>query len=311
MSLEMEYETLFTVIDTWELLRRLPDHELTAGTILFSKLFEVCPPTKVLFGFPIDMDPNDELVTSSKRFQQHAKYMIQMLDRALNMLGPDSELLGDILSDLGKKHARLGVQERFFPFMGEALLATLEQCLGEAFTPEVEKHWKQVYAALSSAMVEAMNSEHAVLTSWAKLKQMDNYDDRAGSLLFQKLFTMCPETKSLFGFPIDMDMTSETMLASRRFKIHSKYFIEMLDKALGMVEAKQMQENMKSLGAMHSEYGVKPEYFPLMGEALFETLKTMLEDDWSPELQTAWADVYGRLSSQMTAAMSVASAGKK
>ena len=95
----MEYETLFAVIDSWEALRRLPEHELTAGTILFSKLFEKCPPTKVLFGFPIDMDPGSEEMLKSKRFQQHAAYMINMLDRALNMLGPDAELLEEILSD--------------------------------------------------------------------------------------------------------------------------------------------------------------------------------------------------------------------
>ena len=193
--------------------------------------------------------------------------------------------------------------------MGEALIEMLSECLGSDFTPEIEHHWQTVYAALSESICSSMNSEQAVLNSWAELKKMENYDEVAGTLLFQKLFTMCPETKTLFGFPVDMDMNSETMLASRRFKIHAKYFIEMLDKALGMVEAKQMEENMKQLGAMHAEYGVKPEYFPMMGDALFHTLKTMLKDDWNTELQTNWADVYARLSSQMIAA--IKSSGKK
>ena len=37
VKMELEYETIFTVIESWELLRRLPDHELAAGSILFSK----------------------------------------------------------------------------------------------------------------------------------------------------------------------------------------------------------------------------------------------------------------------------------
>lgn len=296
----MDYETLWAVIDSWELLRRIPDHEVTAGKILFSKLFEKCPPTKVLFGFPITMDPNGEEMLRSKRFKQHAAYMISMLDRALNMLGPDAELLEEILSDLGKKHARLGVQAEFFPYMGEALIETLRECLGNDFSKEAEHHWKSVYAALADSICDSMNSEQRVLNSWAQLKKIPNYDEKAGTLLFHRLFTMCPETKTLFGFPADMDMEHTS---SRRFKIHAKYFIEMLDKALGMVESKQMEENMKSLGKMHAEYGVKTDYFPIMGEALFYALKSLLADEWNTELQTNWADVYGRLSNQMVSAI--------
>ena len=99
MSLELEYATLFQVIDSWEQLRRLPDYEATAGIILFTHLFVKCPPAKVLFGFPLDLDPKSDRMKSSRRFQQHAKYMIEMLDRALNMLGPDAELLDEILTD--------------------------------------------------------------------------------------------------------------------------------------------------------------------------------------------------------------------
>ncbi|CAB9531741.1 expressed unknown protein [Seminavis robusta] len=90
MSLEMDYETIFHVMDSWELLRRIPDHEQIAGTILFTHLFQKCPETKVLFGFPLDMDPGSEKMQQSKPFVRHAS-------NALNMLGPDAELLAEIL----------------------------------------------------------------------------------------------------------------------------------------------------------------------------------------------------------------------
>ena len=266
----------------------------------------MCPPVKVIFGFPIDIDPKSDDVKNSPRFRAHAKNMISMLDRALNMLGPDAELLHEILSDLGKKHARLGVHEDFFPYMGLSLMATLKECLGNEFTPASEHAWKEIYYALSTNIVKAMNSEKLVLESWTLLKTKENYEERAGSLLFQKLFTLCPETKTLFGFPIDLDMDSQIMLNGRRFRTHSKHFIAMLDRALGMVEAKQMEANLKELGDLHAEYGVKVEFFETMGEALFDTLKAILEEDWSKELHGAWQDVYGRMSSQMISAINQA-----
>ena len=36
-QLEMEYETIFVVIDSWENLRRIEDYELAAGSVLFTK----------------------------------------------------------------------------------------------------------------------------------------------------------------------------------------------------------------------------------------------------------------------------------
>jgi nitric oxide dioxygenase len=39
--------------------------------------------------------------------------------------------------------------------VGETLLWTLEQGLGEAFTPEVKEAWTEAYALLSGAMIAA------------------------------------------------------------------------------------------------------------------------------------------------------------
>lgn len=271
--------------------------------MLFTHLFKKCPDAKVLFGFPLDMDPGSDQMQQSKRFLKHAAYMIQMLDRALNLLGPDAELLAEILCDLGKKHARMGVKEEMFPVMGESLIAMLKDVLADNFTPDVEAAWKEVYAGLANGIVSSMNTEKAVLDSWATLKKIPNYDEKTGVILFQQLFRKCPETKTLFGFPIDMDVESDKMINSRRFIMHAKYFVEMLDKALSFVEAKSVEENMKRLGAMHVDYGVKPEFFPIMGEALFYSLEKILRNEWNDGLKDAWRDVYQRLSSQMIAAM--------
>ena len=65
-------------------------------------------------------------------------------DTALNMLGPDIELLTEILLELGQKHVRYGVRSEMFPVMGDALIHTLSECLGDDFTDEIREAWKDI-----------------------------------------------------------------------------------------------------------------------------------------------------------------------
>jgi hemoglobin-like flavoprotein len=125
-----------------------------AGVLLFQKLFLKAPQTKVLFGFPIDIDPTSEDVVKSRRFVMHASYLIQMIDTALNMLGPDIELLTEIMLELGTKHVRYGVKPEMFPIMGECLIATLDETLGE-MAPATREAWIETYDALSGDMIKA------------------------------------------------------------------------------------------------------------------------------------------------------------
>jgi methyl-accepting chemotaxis protein len=85
----------------------------------------------------------------------HAAYLIQMIDTALNMLGPDIELLTEIMTELGLKHVRYGVKPEMFPIMGDALLHTLEATLKSSFTGPVKEAWVEVYSALSQDMIRA------------------------------------------------------------------------------------------------------------------------------------------------------------
>ena len=114
------------------------------------------PQAQLVFGFDKSMDPNSDLVLKSPRFIKHAKYFIQMIDRALGMLGPDIELLTEILMELGEKHVRYGVKPEFFPSMGRALIEAVDNNLGEnEFTDEIKANWHEVYGALSYDMIRA------------------------------------------------------------------------------------------------------------------------------------------------------------
>lgn len=114
------------------------------------------PAIKLIFGFHRDMDPNSDQNMKSTRFIKHSSFFIQMIDKALGMLGPDIEVLTGILLELGEKHIAYGVKPEYFPSMGRALIDTLgEELDSDYFTEDVKSDWIEVYGALSYDMIRA------------------------------------------------------------------------------------------------------------------------------------------------------------
>jgi methyl-accepting chemotaxis protein len=112
------------------------------------------------------MDPNSPEMLASKRFVMQGSYMIRMLDTALSMLGPDIELLSDILQDLGAKHGRYGVKREMYNIMGDALIKVLQEMLGgNLMTDSCVASWKQTYKELSRDMIKAMKQKQEVKRS--------------------------------------------------------------------------------------------------------------------------------------------------
>ncbi|GAX29564.1 hypothetical protein FisN_24Lh015 [Fistulifera solaris] len=159
MVKEISYSTISNVMEDWESVKRTKDYEKVAGTKLFRRLFDKCPQAKLLFGFPIDIDVDSPELLQSKRFIAQAIYFWNMIDTSLNMLGPDIELLTEIMTELGTKHVVYGVKPDMFPIMGDALVWTLKEMLGDKFTEESEESWKETYGALSADMIRSMVSK--------------------------------------------------------------------------------------------------------------------------------------------------------
>ena len=53
---------------------------------------------------------------------------------------------------MGRRHSGYGVREEHYTTVATALLWTLEQGLGPAFTPEVRSAWVETYTILSAVM---------------------------------------------------------------------------------------------------------------------------------------------------------------
>lgn len=150
MVADLHYSTVSLIIDSWEAVRRIPNYEEVAGLKIFEKFFELAPSAKKVFSFG-----NEDLVRS-KRFVTHAKFFVGMIDKSLNLLGPDIELLTTILLDMGRQHHNFGVEASHYPPLGQAVLATLEELLKDKFTPKVRGAWVEVYQAMSYDMIRSV-----------------------------------------------------------------------------------------------------------------------------------------------------------
>jgi hemoglobin-like flavoprotein len=108
----------------------------TAAQLFYARLFE--------------LDPDLELLFKGNLSEQGRKLM-QMLGVAVNSLDRMDQLL-PVVRSLGARHVSYGVRDKDYDTVGQALLWTLRKGLGEAFTPDVEAAWSNVYTALASAM---------------------------------------------------------------------------------------------------------------------------------------------------------------
>jgi hypothetical protein len=107
----------------------------------------------------IEFQGREEEMYKSDIFLRHAKGVVQMLDEAVNMLGPDLGPVSKTLTDLGARHVAYGVIPAHYGIVGEALLHTLATALGDKWTDTVKQGWTAVYGFLSTAMIEGANRQ--------------------------------------------------------------------------------------------------------------------------------------------------------
>ena len=135
------------------------------------RLFELEPRTKSVFGFPTDAD-----VSSCPRLQIgaliHSKRLIHMLDTAIDVVGPDPDLVSDVLTKLGRRHIQYGVKAAYLPLMGMAINHALKAILGDAvWRDDVEQAWDIVYEELSTVMMKS------ILAGESMAEKLPSYDD--------------------------------------------------------------------------------------------------------------------------------------
>ena len=80
--------------------------------------------------------------------------LMKMIEGAVGLLDKPDALM-PVLRTLGARHIGYGVVDADYATVGDALLRTLEQGLGDAFTPDVRAAWVAMYELISRTMIAA------------------------------------------------------------------------------------------------------------------------------------------------------------
>ena len=110
-----------------------------AAELFYGRLFEIAPEVKPLF---------------KGDMKAQGRKLMQMLSAAVSGLD-DLGALVPVVQDLAKRHTGYGVTAAHYKPVGEAVIWTLEQGLGDKFTPPVRNAWVKTYGILSNTMIDA------------------------------------------------------------------------------------------------------------------------------------------------------------
>jgi len=110
-----------------------------AAALFYERLFTLDPSLRALFrGSP------DE---QARKLAQALTVVVTSLDRP--------EQIRVAVEGLGRRHVGYGVRDAHYATVGEALIWTLEQGLGAAFTADVRDAWGAAYGWLAFTMQRA------------------------------------------------------------------------------------------------------------------------------------------------------------
>lgn len=110
-----------------------------AAAMFYDRLFTLDPNVRTLF---------------KGDMKRQGSLLMAMIGTAVAGLNRPEEIIPAV-QDLGRRHATYGVRHEHYGTVAAALLWTLEQGLGTAWTPEVKEAWTACYTLLATVMQQA------------------------------------------------------------------------------------------------------------------------------------------------------------
>lgn len=111
-----------------------------AAELFYRRLFELDPGLEPLF--------RGDMTEQGQKLMAMLGTVVSRLDR-LDEIVP-------AVQQLGRRHARYGVEEEHYDTVGAALLSTLRAGLGDALSPEAEEAWAVAYRTLADVMKQSI-----------------------------------------------------------------------------------------------------------------------------------------------------------
>ncbi len=121
-----------------------------------------------------------------------------------------------------------------------------------------------------------------VQESWEKVRPIAA---KAAELFYGRLFVLDPSLRRLFSG--DMAEQGDKLMKTLQVAVN------------GLGNLDSLVPILENLGHRHVAYGVEPEHYNTVGQALIWTLERGLGDDFTPEVKEAWVTVYGVVSDVM------------
>lgn len=132
----MTPEQIALVKETWAQVVPISEQ---AAELFYGKLFEMNPDYQALF---------------KGDMKSQGRKLMSMINTAVTSLDSLESIVPAVQS-LGQRHVGYGIRDEDYDAVAAALLWTLGQGLGEAFTPEAEEAWTVTYTTLANVMIEA------------------------------------------------------------------------------------------------------------------------------------------------------------
>ncbi|GLS40719.1 hemoglobin [Mesorhizobium tianshanense] len=111
----------------------------------------------------------------------------------------------------------------------------------------------------------------------------------AAALFYERLFAIDSDLRALF-LASDMPKQGAKLMASLGFVVR------------GLDHANTVLPTVRELAKRHVTYGVKEHHYPIVGQALIDTLAASHGTAFTPAVREAWEAAYALLASVMIAA---------
>ena len=111
-----------------------------AAAIFYRRLFAIDPGLQPLFA-------HTELTDQGRKLMAALTFVVNGLTRPETIVGTAQVL--------AQRHVGYGVRDEHYASVGQALIETLQECIGNAFTAHVRDAWIAAYTLLSGVMIAA------------------------------------------------------------------------------------------------------------------------------------------------------------
>lgn len=125
---------------SWDIIAKI-DFKFVGGAF-YIRLFQIAPELRPMF-------KTSSMTEQSIKLGCMLSYVISNFDNLKDIL--------EEVKDLAERHTKYGVKDEHYKAVGDALMWTLEQGLGEYWNEALDIAWKDLYKTLSAEMMAAQH----------------------------------------------------------------------------------------------------------------------------------------------------------